>query len=57
MDWILAHQNRQRGFVFYPTAAERECGIRLFSGEKLQTVLATNNAVGMKTPRADFHHA
>ena len=51
VDWILAHQTRQRGFVFYPTAAERECGIRLFSGEKPQTVLATNNAVEMETLR------
>lgn len=49
--WILAHQNRQRGFCFYPTAAEREQGIRLFSGEKPQTTLAADSAVEMETLR------
>ena len=49
--WILAHQNRRRGFVFCPTAAERQQGIRLFSGEKPQTMLATDNAVEMETLR------
>jgi hypothetical protein len=49
--WLLAHQNRQRGFSFYPTAAERERGIRLVSGEKLWTMLAADNAVEMETLR------
>jgi hypothetical protein len=49
--WILAHQNRQRGFCFCPTVAEREQGIRLFTGEKLQTRLAADNAVEMETLR------
>lgn len=49
--WILAHQNRRRGFSFYPTAAEREQGIRLLSGEKPRTVLAADNAVEMETLR------
>jgi hypothetical protein len=49
--WILAHQNRQRGFSFYPMVAERERGIRLLSGERLQTTLAADNAVEMETLR------
>jgi hypothetical protein len=49
--WLLAHQNGQRGFSFYPTAAEREHGIRLMSGEKLRTLLAADNVVEMETLR------
>jgi hypothetical protein len=49
--WVLAHQNRRRGFSFYPTAVERELGVRLPSGEKPRTMLAADNAVEMETLR------
>jgi hypothetical protein len=49
--WILAHQNRRHGFSFYPTAIEREQGIRLLSGERPQTMLAADSVVEMETLR------
>lgn len=49
--WILAHQNRYKGFIFYPTQADRENGIRLFSGEKPKTKFLANNLVELETLR------
>ena len=49
--WILAHQNRNKGFIFYPTQADRENDIRLFSGEKPKTKFLADNAVELETLR------
>jgi hypothetical protein len=49
--WILSHQNRYKGFIFYPTQADRENGIRLFSGEKPKTKFLADNAVELETLR------
>ena len=49
--WILAHQNRYKGFIFYPTQVDRENGIRLFSGEKPKTKFLADNAVELETLR------
>jgi hypothetical protein len=49
--WILSHQNRYKGFIFYPTQADRENGIRLFSGEKPKTNFLADNAVELETLR------
>lgn len=48
---IISSINRQKGFVFFPTALEREMGIRLISGEKPRTQLLANNAVELETLR------
>ena len=50
-NWILARQNHQQGFVFYPTASDLKTGITLFSGEKPKTKLLANNAVELETLR------
>lgn len=49
--WLLEHQNREQGFIFYPTASDRKIGITLLSGEKPKTKLLTNNAVELETLR------
>ena len=49
--WILSHQNRYKGFIFYPTQVDRENGIRLFSGEKPKTKFLADNAVELETLR------
>lgn len=49
--YLLAHTHRVKGFVYYPTDAERQQGIRLISGEKPRTLLLTNNAVELETLR------
>ncbi|MBM3134723.1 MAG: hypothetical protein FJZ89_05420 [Chloroflexi bacterium] len=50
-NWILAHQNRQRGFIFHPTFDEMATGIRLLSGERPRTRLLAANAVELETLR------
>jgi hypothetical protein len=51
VDHILNHQNRYKGFLFYPTILEREDGIRLISGETPRTRLLANNSVELETLR------
>lgn len=50
-DWILQHQNRQDGFIFFPTPLERQRGIHLFTGETARTKLLQNNAMELETLR------
>ena len=50
-DWILTHQNRHQGFIFYPTPEDQQDGLRLFSGEKPKTRLLANNALELETLR------
>ena len=50
-NWILAHQNRYRGFIFYPSQSDRESGIRLFSGEKPKAKFLVDNVVELETLR------
>jgi hypothetical protein len=49
--WIIAHQNRDKKFIFYPTPGDQESGILLLSGEKPRTKLLTGNAVELETLR------
>lgn len=48
---LLANTHRVKGFVYYPTDAEREQGIRLITGEKPRTRLLAANAVELETLR------
>ena len=50
-NWILAHQNRHRGFVFYPTDQDLKAGITLFSGEKPKAKFLAYNALELETLR------
>jgi hypothetical protein len=50
-NWILARQNRQKGFVFFPTPEDEEDGLRLLSGEKPRTKLLARNALELETLR------
>jgi hypothetical protein len=52
--WLLARQFRsgQHAGLFAPTRRDYEDGVRLFTGEKLKTLLATRNILGGETARA-----
>lgn len=49
--WIVEHENHYQGYTFYPTAEDLAQGVRLFTGEKPQTLLARNNAVELEVLR------
>ena len=49
--WILDHQNRYKGFIFYPSEQDREDGIRLFSGEKPRSKFLADNSVELEALR------
>jgi hypothetical protein len=48
---VLAGTRRVKGFVFYPTEAEWQAGIRLITGEKPRTRLLAANAVELEILR------
>ena len=50
-NWILGHQNREKKFIFYPTTADRDAGVRLFSGEKIKAKFLADNTVELETLR------
>jgi len=49
--WILLRQNRQKGFIFYPSPQDWQAGIYLFSGERPRTKFLAENAVELETLR------
>lgn len=51
VNWILSHQNREKKFIFYPTAADRDTGVRLFSGEKIKAKFLADNTVELEILR------
>jgi len=51
VEWILDHQNRFRGFIFYPSETDRKASIRLISGELPRTKFLSNYTVEMETLR------
>jgi hypothetical protein len=51
VNWILGHQNREKKFIFYPTAADQDAGVRLFSGEKIKAKFLADNTVELETLR------
>jgi hypothetical protein len=51
LDYLLARQNRQKGFVFHLSAEELVDDIHLISGEKPRTKLLKANAVELETLR------
>ena len=50
-NWILDHQNRCKGFMFYPSEQDREGGIQFFSGEKPRAKFLVDNLVELETLR------
>ncbi|MBN2388963.1 MAG: hypothetical protein JXB85_18250 [Anaerolineales bacterium] len=51
VDWILAHQNPHKWFIFYPSPEDLKRDFRLFSGEKPRTRLLTSNALELESLR------